>query len=207
MIVRAQHNRNTTGKLKLFDTLKASPIKTEVHIKVTRKSARPKKSKQKASAKRVARTAHVSVRYVPVSFNPASYLKDKAPITVWAIHVCENNPPANEQAIEWFLLTTIDITSVDDALNCIKWYCLRWRIEDWHRVLKSGCGIEKIAHKTATRLKRAIAINLVIAWRIMLMTLLGREAPDLPPEVMFSDIEIKVLNAYAKKNTLHRLRI
>lgn len=55
------------------------------------------------------------------------------------------------------------------------------------------------AHKTAERLKRAIAINLVIAWRIMLMTLLGRETPELPPEVMFSDIEIKVLQAYAKK--------
>lgn len=199
VLVRAQHNRNTSGKLKLFDTVKASPIKAEAHIKVTRKSARPKKSKQKAAAYRLARTASVSIRYVPVSFNSASYLKDKAPITVWAIQVCENNPPAHEQAIEWFLLTTINITSTKDALNCLQWYCLRWRIEDWHRVLKSGCGIEKIAHKTATRLKRAIAINLVIAWRIMLMTLLGREAPDLPPEVMFSDIEIKVLNAYAKK--------
>ena len=207
VIVRAQHNRNTLGELKLFDTVKASPVQTEAHIKVTRKSARPKKSKQKAAAYRVPRTAQVSIRYVPVCFNPAAYLKDKAPITVWTIHVSENNPPAREEAIEWFLLTTMAITSIDGALNCIQWYCLRWRIEDWHRVLKSGCGIEKIAHRTATRLKRAIAINLVIAWRIMLMTLLGREAPDLPPEVMFSDIEIKVLNAYAKKNTSLCLRI
>jgi len=207
VIIRAKHNRNTTDKLKLFDTVKESPVKTEVHIKVTRKSARPKKSKQKATAKRTARIAHVSIRYRQVSFNPASHVNDKEPITVWAIHVRENNPPEGEKAIEWFLLTTIDIGSVDDALNCINWYCLRWRIEDWHRVLKSGCGIEKIAHKTATRLKRAIAINLVIAWRIMLMTLLGREAPELPPEVMFSDIEIKVLKAYAKKNTsLHQTR-
>ncbi len=205
VIIRAKHNRNTTGKLKLFNTVKESPVKTEVLIKVARKSARSKKSKQKAAAKRAARTAQVSIRYVQVSFNPASHLKDKEPMTVWAIHVCENNPPADEKPIEWFLLTTIDITSVDDAINCINWYCLRWRIEDWHRVLKSGCGIEKIAHKTATRLKRAIAINLVIAWRIMLMTLLGREAPDLPPEVMFSDIEIRVLNAYAKKKTSPRL--
>ena len=55
-------------------------------------------------------------------------------------------------------------------------------------------------HKTAARLKRAVAINLVIAWRIMLMTLLGRECPDLPAEVLFSDAEIEVLQAYAKKN-------
>ena len=77
--------------------------------------------------------------------------------------------------------------------------CLRWRIEDWHRVLKSGCRIEEIAHRSAERLSRAIAINLVIAWRIMLMTLLGRETPELPAEVIFSDLELHVLEAYAKK--------
>ena len=83
----------------------------------------------------------------------------------------------------------------------MKWYCLRWRIEDWHRVLKSGCKVESLAHRTAERQKRAVGINMVIAWRIMLMTLLGREVPELPPEVMFSDIEIKVLKAYAKKKS------
>ena len=78
---------------------------------------------------------------------------------------------------------------------------MRWRIEDWHRVLKSGCRIEDIAHHSAERLRRAIAINLVIAWRIMLMTLLGREQPELPAEMLFSDIELRALRAYAKKNT------
>ena len=64
--------------------------------------------------------------------------------------------------------------------------------------------MEQIGHETAERIRRAIAINLVIAWRIMLMTLLGRETPELPPEVLFSDIELQVLRAYAKKNALHR---
>ena len=111
----------------------------------------------------------------------------------------EENPPADTKGVEWFLLTTFNIKSVDDALSCVKWYCLRWRIEDWHRVLKSGCRIETIAHETAERLRRAIAINLVIAWRIMLMTLMGRETPDLPAELLFSDVELRTLSAYAKK--------
>jgi hypothetical protein len=80
-----------------------------------------------------------------------------------------------------------------------------WRIEDWHRVLKSECRIEDAGHETADRHKRAIAINLVIAWAIMLMTLLGRETPELPAEVLFSDLEIEVLKAFAKKkNALSR---
>ena len=80
----------------------------------------------------------------------------------------------------------------------LSWYCLRWRIEDWHRVLKPGCRIEQLGHHSAERLERAIAIHLVIGWRIMLMTLLGREPTELPTELLFSDLEIKVLTAFAK---------
>ena len=161
-----------------------------------------KKGKQKAKAKRPARTAEVSVRYIQTELSAPSNIKDKEAIQIWVVHVSEKNPPAETKAVEWFLLTTVNIKSVEDTLHCVKWYCLRWRIEDWRRVLKYGCGIEKIAHKTAERLKRAIAINMVIAWRIMLMTLLGRETSELPAEVLFSDIEIQVLEAYAKKKGL-----
>ena len=130
----------------------------------------------------------------------------EATMTLWAIHIREQSPPSNEKPIEWFLLTTCDITNDEQARQCIRWYTLRWRIEDWHRVLKSGCRIEALAHQTAERLKRAIAINLVIAWRIMLMTLLGRASPDLPAEVLFSDLEVSVLRAYASKKNCTRPR-
>jgi hypothetical protein len=199
LLVRAKHDRKTTGEHKLFEIVRRSPIQTRINIKVPRQSARAKKSKQKARPKLPARTAEVSVRSIQIELSPPPYCKDKEAILVWVVHVREETPPSDTKPIEWFLLTTIDIKSVGDALNCVRWYCLRWRIEDWHRVLKFGCGVEKIAHETAERLRRAIAINLVIAWRIMLMTLLGRETPELPAEVLFSDLEIEVLNAYAKK--------
>jgi len=119
---------------------------------------------------------------------------------VWVVHARETRRPRAAEPVEWFLLSTRPITSVEQAQECLRWYALRWRIEDWHRVLKSGCRIETLQHKTAERLKRAIAINLVIAWRIMLMTLLGRHSPELPADVMLSDVEIDVLKAYAKKS-------
>ncbi|MFH1763090.1 MAG: transposase [Gemmatimonadota bacterium] len=117
------------------------------------------------------------------------------------VHALEEKPPPDTKAVEWFLLTTLRITSIEHAEQCLRWYRLRWRIEDWHRVLKSGCRIEDLAHKTAERLRRAIAINLVIAWRIMLMTLLGRETPELPAEVLFSDIELPPCAPTQKKTT------
>jgi hypothetical protein len=115
------------------------------------------------------------------------------------VHALEENPPAGTKAIEWFILTTINIASAAEAEQCLRWYSLRWRIEDWHRVLKSGCRIDDLAHETAERLRRAIGINLVIAWRIMLMTLMGRESPELPADLLFSDVELRTLTAYAKK--------
>ena len=163
-------------------------------------SARPKRSKQQARPNRPGRDADLAVRYMRVQLRPAHYHAGKAPIDIWVIHAREENPPPDTEAVEWFLLTTLVLTSAEDAERCLRWYCLRWRIEDWHRVLKSGCGIEDLAHHSAERLRRAIAINLVIAWRIMLMTLLGREVPQLPAEILFSDIELRTLRAYAKKN-------
>ena len=200
LLVRAKHNRLIEGGDKLFNAVEESPVCGRLSIVVDRKSARPKKSKQKASPKRLGRTAEVSLRYKSVELrSPNGDDVHNAPITLTIVHVVEDNPPEGEEGVEWFLLTTVDVQSADDAAKCLRWYCLRWRIEDWHRVLKSGCCIEDAAHKTAERLKRAIAINLVIGWRIMLMTLLGRETPEVPAEVLFSDIEIEVLQAFSKK--------
>ncbi len=199
LLVRAKHDRTTTGERKLFETIRSSAVKSQIEISVPRQSARAKKSKQKAREKCPARIAKVSLRYRQVRIKPACPHKEKEPITLWVVHIREQKPPRDGQRVEWFLLTTLAIESTEDALNCVNWYQLRWRIEDWHRVLKSGCGVEKLLHKTAERLKRAVAINMVIAWRIMLMTLLGRETPSLATEILFSDLEIKVLDAYAKK--------
>ena len=200
LLIRAQYNRNITEEpFKLFAAVRQMPVESRIRVHIPRQSARPKRSKQKARPKRPGRTADLTVRYMRIQLRAPKYHEGKEPIDIWIVHALEENPPEETKAVEWFLLTTIDIRSAEDAERCLRWYCLRWRIEDWHRVLKSGCRIEDIAHETAERLRRAIAINLVIAWRIMLMTLLGRETPELPAEVLFSDIELRTLKAYAKK--------
>ena len=200
LLVRARHDRKLEEyPFKLFDAVRQTPEQSRVRVQIPRQSARPKKSKQQVRPYRPGRDADLAVRFMRVQLRPAHYHADKAPIDIWVIHAREQHPPPNTEAVEWFLLTTIELGSPADAEQCLRWYCLRWRIEDWHRVLKSGCRIGDIAHETAERLRRAIAINLVIAWRIMLMTLLGREMPGLPAEVLFSDVEMQTLRAYAKK--------
>jgi hypothetical protein len=203
LLIRAKHDRNISEEpSKLFTAVRQAPVQSRVRIHIPRQSARPKRSKQMARPKRPGRTTDMAVRSMRIQLRPAHYHADKDPIDIWVVHALEENPPANTKAVEWFVLTTITITSATEAEQCLRWYALRWRIEDWHRVLKSGCRIEDLAHESAERLRRAIGINLVIAWRIMLMTLLGRETPELPAEVLFSDIELRTLRAYAKKKGL-----
>jgi hypothetical protein len=201
LLVRAAFDRKINGDNKLFDKLRNTPASTSIEIEIPRQSQRLRRGTQKAKPKKERRTAKALVSFEKIRLKPPSYSKSKTYVELWAIHLREENPPENIDPVEWFLLTTINIESSETALECIKWYCLRWRIEDWHRVLKSGCKIEELSMKKAARLKRAIAINIVVAWRIMLMTLLGRQAPELPPEILFSDIEIKVLQGYAQKKT------
>ena len=200
LLIRAQHNRNLKEEpFKLFDAVRQSTIQSRVRVTIPGLSARRKKSKQKARTARPGRRADLAVRSLQIQLPPPEYYADKEPVTLFIVHALEENPPPNAKAIEWFLLSTANITSAADAERCLRWYTLRWRIEDWHRVLKSGCRIDDLQHETAERLRRAIGINLVIAWRIMLMTLLGRETPELPADILFSDVELRTLRAYAKK--------
>ena len=200
LLIRAQHDRKlSTEPFKLFTAVRETSVQSRVRVCIPQQSARPKKSKQKAKAARPGRQAELALRYLTIQLPAPEYCRDKEPIEIRLIHAVEENPPQDTKAVEWFLLTTLKIDSAADIEKCLRWYTLRWRIEDWHRVLKSGCKIDDLAHETAERLRRAIAINLVIAWRIMLMTLLGREMPELPAEILFSDVELRTLHAYAKK--------
>jgi len=205
VLIRAKHNRSISADIsqepdKLFNFIQSTKPLGKTTIALPSKSARSKKSKQKASKFRPARNATLTIYAKKISIRPPSYYPDKKPIKITIIYAIEDNPPTGVEPIKWYLLTTLKVKTAQDAITYLDWYTKRWRIEDFFRVLKSGCKITKLKLNSATRLTRAIAINSVIAWRIMLLTLLGREQPELPCEVLFTDLEILTLNAFVKKN-------
>ena len=126
-------------------------------------------------------------------------LRANGSVSLWAVHAREENPPKGAKAIEWMLLTTEEVETTEEAILMLKLYGLRWRIEEWHRILKSGCNVLQHQHETAERLKRVIAMDAVLAWRIQMMMLLGRQVPDLPCEVFFDAWEVKILTLLAEK--------
>ena len=196
LLVRAQHNRVLQDEdLKLFDHMVAQPVGAHVELEIPRQRATKGKPSRPGRAALPTRTAQVELRWKKVTLAPprTCQLKNPQPLEVYAVDVQEPDPPQGAKAVHWLLLSTLPIASQKQALRCLRSYNLRWRTEEWFRLLKSGCGIEAHQHDTAQRLARAITIDTVVGWRVMLLTLLGREAPDLPCELIFSTHECKLL--------------
>ena len=172
---------------------------SHLSLRVERQSARRGSRSQKARAAQSARQARAELRWCEVQLPAPQRKKFRGckPLRMHAVQVKEIQAPEGVEPLHWFLLTTLPVQSRAQAEQVIQRYRLRWRIGDWHRVLKSGCKVELLAHRTESRQQRAITINAVIAWRLTVMTLLGRETPELPMEMMFSELEIACLQEFA----------
>ena len=198
LLVRACYNRRLEGtRLKLFDHLAGLSVMATAQIQVPRQREKASKPSQPGRVALPARTTRVELRWDKVTLlaPQTSQTRHLRPIELSALHVAEPHPPQGAKPLRWVLLITVPISSRKQALRCLQHYALRWRIEEWHRLLKSGCQIEAHQHHTADKLARAIAIDAVIGWRVMLLTLLGREAPEMPCELVFSPWECKLLEA------------
>ena len=203
LLVRAKHDRVLAkGKPKLFATMNAGTPDGLIDVEIEGLTARPKSSRKKARPAREKRLATCELRFRRVTLPATDAVPGADPVAVHGVHVKEIAPPKDEEPVQWFLLTTVQVNTAQEAAEIVGFYLQRWRVEDFFRVLKSGCRVEFLLFRTADRLQRAIAINAVIAWRIMVMTLLGRQAPDCDPQLMFADQELGFLRDYALEHGL-----
>jgi hypothetical protein len=153
-----------------------------------------------AAPGRAARTAVCRVRLAAVALrqprNRPPGTPSQAPVPVTAILVREEVPPADSsEPLCWLLLTTLPLASFEDACRCIYWYTLRWLVERYHLVLKTGCRVEDLQLETADRLLRAAAVFCLVAVQVLALTYLPREQPALPCTVALSDAEWRTLVA------------
>jgi len=149
--------------------------------------------------KRAARQARLAVRAAAVVLKPPARSPQLAPVPVWAVLAQEIDPPEGVDALEWMLLTTVEVKHKDDAFQRLAWYARRWGIEVYHRILKSGCRVEARQLENSHRLSNCLAIDLIVAWRIFYLTLLGEHTPEVPCTVYFTDSEWRALITFVNK--------
>lgn len=170
------------GKHKISDEMKRIPIQKLHKIEV-----RDKKGNISPAALEL--TYHCLTVFPPVGKQ-----KKYSALTLTVIHAKERGKPDNRDAIDWKLITNLPVVTDEAAIEKLKWYALRWKIETFHKILKSCGKAEDSKLRTADRLTNLIAISCILSWRLFWMTMISRSDPDVSPDVALTPIEIQLLD-------------
>ena len=171
-VLRAKENRRLAepmgGEAYLFDAVRTIKAMGQRTLKVP------------ASPGRKARTTQVQIAFTPVGIAPPNRKSGdyaSVPLDLWAVRVWEPNTPADEEPLEWMLLSNDPVRTRQDAFERIDWYELRWIVEEYHKGMKTGCGIETLQFDTPEAAEPAIALLSAVATTLLRLRDAAR-APD-----------------------------
>lgn len=202
-IVRACQDRNLSeteegGYARLRAAVASAPELGTMEVDVRERA--PSDAKDgKRNQPRSARRATMTVRATRVKLRAPQRPGGRPPdLEVNAVLVREKNPPPGEEPVEWLLLTDLPISTFEEVRQVIEYYCCRWQIEIYFKVLKSGCKIEERQFEDAERYRPCLALYMIIAWRVMYLMMLGRKCPEMSCEGILSEAEWKSVYAVVR---------
>ena len=189
VVIRACKDRNTTTKIKgshkkykrMFSTLAELPIQGTVSFKT-----QPGYGKKSREVTQTIRFGNLEIK--PKQPRTNNY----SAVQINAIMLCEENPPPGVKAVNWVLLTTLPINTIEEVLQSIRMYCMRWKIEVYFKILKN-CDIEELKLIDPSRLKTCIALYMIVAWRLLLIQHIAKVHPNEPCTIAFTELEWKVV--------------
>lgn len=183
VVVRAAHDRSLKeDPHRLWEKLEAQPIQGYHDVELSETKTR------------TARTAKLAVRFCQVQLRPPARLGKDTQLPVYAVYAHEVNCPEAEEPISWMLLTTEAVTTFEEATTILRWYSYRWRVEEYHKLLKSGCQVERF-RLAAEGMKPLLGFLSVIAADLLRLTYLQRTQPEMPADAVLNTIQIQVLKA------------
>jgi len=194
----------------LREQVLASPPLYEMELLIRARQAKTEVEKRARRKKRDSRAARVEIRAAMVTLRPPWREDRKLPqVSVNVVLVRECNPPAGEEAVEWILVTTLPIQTLEQVRRVVEHYCVRWNIEILFRTLKSGCRIEQRRFEHVDRIVRCMGLYLIVAWRTLFVCRSARECPDADCETIFEPSEWKAtwVAVHGKKPPKKRPRL
>jgi len=192
-LIRVFHNRKTVENHKIMDEMLKKPSSGSVRVRIPRDSRRGLKEREA-----LLQIRHGSFEIKrPQILNKVEHLKGAQAVNV--IYVREDRQDEAVEPVEWFLMTNEKVEDVESAYEKAEWYMRRWKIEQFHYVLKSGCRVEKLQERTMEKTTMLVLMYSVIATLLMNLTYIARTNPQLPCTVFFEEEEWKVLYCAANK--------
>jgi hypothetical protein len=185
VLVRAEQDRRVKDTSAcLWQYMESQPVVGQRVLHIPRRQGR------------VARDTVLQIRFAEVELRPPKLNARLGTLRLWAVYVTEVSPPSEKDAVEWMLLTTVQVNDFEQALEKVEWYRRRWGIEEYHRTIKSCCRIESRQLGDRTVWENCLAIDLVVAWRIEHIKKLSRQTPEAPCSVAFEEHEWQALLAF-----------
>lgn len=176
-LIRSCHDRIALNDTKLSEELVRAPTLGEITFELPSSHSRKRKPVTQ------------SIKAVRVSLKAPDRKSTLPSVDVSVVMAQELNPPKGEAPITWLLITNLNVITAEQAIEKLQWYLCRWQIEIFFRILKSGCKVEKLQLESDQRLRPAIAMYMIVAWRVLYLTMLGRECPQLPCDLVFDTKE------------------
>ncbi|APR97861.1 IS4 family transposase [Wolbachia endosymbiont of Folsomia candida] len=193
-VIRNRANRKfictEEGKTDLQTRIAQLPVKEKIVLEVA-KNGHQKSRKANIEVKYMKGYIPIRAPYIYGSKDTAHKISDK--VAVYVVSAKEMDPPKGVEAIDWTLLTNVPVNSTLDAIERINWYKLRWKIEEYFRILKSGCKIESSRLTTKERLQKLIAIKSIITFKILYLTKVALSHPMEACTKVLSNEEWKAL--------------
>jgi Transposase DNA-binding/Transposase Tn5 dimerisation domain len=178
----------------LREQVLATPVLYKVELLIRGRQAKTTTEERARRQSRETRQAAVEVRAATLTLRPPwRHDRELPDVTVNVVLVHEPNPPAGEPAVEWILVTTLPIDTLEQVRTIVEYYCVRWCIEIFFRTLKSGCRIERRRFEHVDRLLPCLALYLIVTWRTLFVCRMGRSCPDLDCEAIFEPSEWKAV--------------
>ena len=125
---------------------------------------------------------------------PIAKQKRYPALMLTVLHAREPEGPVGRPHIDWKLITDLPVDGHDAAVEKLQWYAMRWKIEVFHKMLKSGCRAEQARLRTAERLVRLLAVFCILSWRVFWLTMLNRAKPDLESDLVLTVLETNILD-------------
>jgi hypothetical protein len=143
--------------------------------------------------------ATLEIRYRRIRVLPPVGKQNRYPaLTLTIIHAEERGNPDGREKIDWKLITDLPVGSTQDVVEKLDWYAMRWKIETFHKILKSGCRAEDSKLRTAERLVNLISVFCILSWRVFWLTMMNRVTPDGSPQLALTELEIELLDHFVK---------
>jgi Transposase DNA-binding/Transposase DDE domain len=200
-IIRGGQDRLVEGGVHLDEVLKQGTVVLNRQVKLSRRAGKQLPSSSRRNPPREARDADLSVSATRVALrrpktSTADYPKT-IPLNV--VRVWETNPPEGEKPVEWILFTSEPIDTANEVAAVVDGYRRRWIIEEYFKALKTGCSYEDRELESIRTLTNLLGIVSVIAWRLLKLRVLDREAPDQPATNVIQSELLEALAARLRK--------